>query len=256
MKNKQTGATLIVVLMLLIVITLLGVLAVRQSAVSLGIATNSQVQQLLTQSSDASFFQVADVDQLAINLSQIGMFAQKNKDQDKNKEVVFCYRGDKDVFFDPDSYSVIEWPEGSETLKNDSNGTSGYCRISVTDSVANFFTSGRKAVMTQVAIKYTGETESQKFKYSAEGVDEQRANVLPAKNVKVYSISLMPSLSRASSSEINECLSERLIEVTPPDKSMKDIMPAGQSMSECLEELNVPYSTQVTEFLIEQKYIN
>ena len=252
MKKNQLGATLIVVLMLLIAITLVGVLAVRQSTVSLGIATNSQVQQLLTQNSDATFFQVADVNQLALNLSQLGMFGQKDQDRDKGKEVVFCYRGDKDEFFNPDNYSVIEWLEGSNSPKNDSNGTSGYCKVSTSE---NFFTSGRKAVMTQIAIKYMGEVIEEKFKYTAEGVDEQTAKVLPAKKVNVYSISLMPSLSGASASAVNKCLSEHMVEVTPPEDSMKDL-PAGQSISQCLEALNVPYTAQVTEFLIEQRYVD
>lgn len=56
MINKQRGATLIVVLFLLLAIIVLGTLAVRQSLVSLNIATNSQAQQLLLQNSDAAFF--------------------------------------------------------------------------------------------------------------------------------------------------------------------------------------------------------
>ncbi|MGB9040137.1 MAG: PilX N-terminal domain-containing pilus assembly protein, partial [Acinetobacter calcoaceticus] len=43
----QKGSTLIVVLILLLVITVIGTLAVRQSLTSLYIATNSQAQQLL-----------------------------------------------------------------------------------------------------------------------------------------------------------------------------------------------------------------
>ena len=55
MMRNQNGATLIVVLFLLLTITVLGTLAVRQSVVGLNIATNSQAQQLLTQNSDAAF---------------------------------------------------------------------------------------------------------------------------------------------------------------------------------------------------------
>ena len=46
MMRNQNGATLIVVLFLLLTITVLGTLAVRQSVVSLNIATNSQAHQL------------------------------------------------------------------------------------------------------------------------------------------------------------------------------------------------------------------
>lgn len=256
MIKKQIGATLIVVLVLLIVITVIGVLAIRQSTVSLGISTNSQVQQLVTQNSDASFFQVADVSQLALNLSKVGMFGQKDQDKDKGKEVVFCYSADDTEFFNADEYSVIEWNEGASAPKNDSNGKSGYCQVSTGDKVKNFFTSGRQAVMTQVAIKYVGESESEKFKNTAQGTDEKTAKVIPPKKVNVYSISLMPSLSSASAKDINTCLSERMSEVTPPEGLATIPLPAGQSISECLTALNVPFTAQVTEYLIEQKYLD
>lgn len=54
----QKGSTLIVVLILLLVITVIGTLAVRQSLTSLNIATNSQAQQLLMQSSDSVLYRL------------------------------------------------------------------------------------------------------------------------------------------------------------------------------------------------------
>ena len=50
-----TRATLIVVMILLLAITIIGTMAIRQGLVSLGVATNSQAQQLLMQNSDAAF---------------------------------------------------------------------------------------------------------------------------------------------------------------------------------------------------------
>ena len=49
---KQRGAALIAVLIILVVITLLGVTAMRMGLTSLTLATNSQVSQLLFQSAD------------------------------------------------------------------------------------------------------------------------------------------------------------------------------------------------------------
>ena len=49
MKQVQQGATLIVVLILLVVITVLRTLAIRLSMVTLKIATNSQAMQLMLQ---------------------------------------------------------------------------------------------------------------------------------------------------------------------------------------------------------------
>ena len=56
MKTKQEGATLIVVLILLVIITMIGTLAIRSSLTTLNIATNSQAQQLLVQNSDSAIF--------------------------------------------------------------------------------------------------------------------------------------------------------------------------------------------------------
>jgi nitrate reductase gamma subunit len=55
MKQAQQRATLIVVLILLVVITVLGTLAIRQSMVTLNIATNSQAMQLMLQNADSAF---------------------------------------------------------------------------------------------------------------------------------------------------------------------------------------------------------
>ena len=45
-QRQQRGATLIVVLIMLLVITIVGVLAIRVAMTSLNIATNSQIGQL------------------------------------------------------------------------------------------------------------------------------------------------------------------------------------------------------------------
>ncbi len=50
--HLQQGAALIAVLVILVVITLLGVTAMRMGITSLALATNSQVVQVLFQSAD------------------------------------------------------------------------------------------------------------------------------------------------------------------------------------------------------------
>ena len=85
MMRNQNGATLIVVLFLLLTITVLGTLAVRQSVVGLNIATNSQAQQLLTQNSDAAFFNVEREDNIIQSLSASGMFGYISGVNDKEK---------------------------------------------------------------------------------------------------------------------------------------------------------------------------
>ena len=67
MKN-QNGATLIVVLVLLLAITVIGTLAIKNSVVGLSIATNSQAQQLLLQNADSAFFSVEKEENLIQSL--------------------------------------------------------------------------------------------------------------------------------------------------------------------------------------------
>ncbi len=51
-QRQQRGATLIVVLIMLLVITIVGIFAIRVAMTSLNIATNSQIGQLLLQTGD------------------------------------------------------------------------------------------------------------------------------------------------------------------------------------------------------------
>mgnify|MGYP006365971663 CR=1 FL=1 len=85
MKKYQAGATLIVVLIFLVAMTVIGTLAIRQSMVSLSVATNSQVQQLLTQNSDAAVFKAENPGDLAYALSPAGLFGS-----DKTAQTPSC----------------------------------------------------------------------------------------------------------------------------------------------------------------------
>jgi len=60
MRRAQQGATLIIVLVLLVAITVIGSLAIRSSVLSLRVSTMSQAQQLLLQNSDAALFKIED----------------------------------------------------------------------------------------------------------------------------------------------------------------------------------------------------
>lgn len=255
MKYTQKGATLIVVLVLLVVITILGVFAVRQSMVSLGIATNSQAQQLLLQNSDAAQFQITDIKKLAYSLTKSGVLGMKNAESDRNAEVIFCYRSDQSEFFDISKYSIMEWKEGTSAPSNNSEGLDGYC--SVSSSNGNFFTSGRKAVMTQIAVKYMANPDGEKFQGYMLGGDPSSLKLGggdSTSKVYVYAVSLMPSLAttQVSAAKIDECLSQRMNEVTPP-KSISGAVSAvaKESVTECLTNLNVPFTSHVGEYLIQ-----
>ena len=54
--KQQQGATLITVLIILVLVTVLGTIAVKTGILGLKIATNSQVNALLLENSDAALF--------------------------------------------------------------------------------------------------------------------------------------------------------------------------------------------------------
>lgn len=255
MKKYQAGATLIVVLIFLVAMTIIGTLAIRQSMVSLNVATNSQVQQLLTQNSDAALFKAENPGDLAYALSPVGLFGYINNPKNKNNELVFCFRGSESQFFNISKASLIQWKEGAETLSTNSLGTRGYCDAESTSE--NWFTSGRKAVLTQVSVKFpTDSSLDNPFFDRVRGSDSQKGQIEEAKRVKVFAISITPSLSKASRSDINTCLNGKMNQVTPPeDKDVSTVTTAQKvDVTACLTKLNVPFTTQVSEYTIAQDF--
>lgn len=254
MINKQRGATLIVVLFLLLAIIVLGTLAVRQSLVSLNIATNSQAQQLLLQNSDAAFFNVEREDNIIQALSSSGMFGYISGATDKEKEMVFCYRGAEPSFFDINRASLIYWKPGDTAPTNNEFGVDGYCNAD--ESTTNFFTSGRRAVMTQVAVKFTSISQNDPFFGAQFATDDKTVNFDTTKPVKVFAVSVMPTLTNASTTDINNCFRNHMSETTVPDGTSVALDAISRkTVTECLADLNVPYTSHVTEYVIVQDFV-
>jgi Tfp pilus assembly protein PilX len=250
---SQRGATLIVVMIMLLAITVIGTLAIRQGLISLNVATNSQAQQLLMQNSDAAFFNIEREDNLIQSLSASGMFGYINGAENKDKELVFCFLGEEEAFFNIDRASLMVWEAGKSTPTNNTLGTDGYCSVSAT--MGNFFTSGRRAVMTQVAVKFSSQSENDPFYGMQYGTDEKGVKFEKNKPVKVFAISIMPTLTTATAGEIDTCLNSRMSEVTIPSGTTVATNSAfRQSVTDCLAELNIPFTSQVTEYLIAQDF--
>ena len=253
MKQVQQGATLIVVLILLVVITVLGTLAIRQSMVTLNIATNSQAMQLMLQNADSAFFNVEKQSNIVQALSGSGMFGYIDGATNKDKELVFCYRGaDQKKFFDLSNASIVEWNAPATKPKNNSLGKDGFCKVS--DNSFNFFTSGRKADKTQVDVKFATEASNDPFYGQVLGTDGNTVKLERSKPVKVFAISIMPSLTSADKAEIDKCLSEHMNDVTIPS-GVTAAAGANKSVTQCLSDLNVPFESTVTEYVITQDFV-
>lgn len=252
--SSQRGAALIVVMVMLLVIMIIGTIAVRQSLVSLNIATNGQAQQLLMQNSDAAFYNVEKEANLVQSLTASGMFGYINGAANKDKELVFCFRGAETDFFDINRASIIFWEDAKTEPTNDSLGKDGYCNVKATSG--NFFTSGRKAVMTQVSVKFSSQLENDPFYATQHGTDEHGVKFEKNKPVKVFAVSIMPTFSKTSVDDIDACLSGRMSEVTiPTGTTVAANSEYRDSITDCLAQKNIPFTTNVTEYLIAQDFV-
>lgn len=252
MRRMQSGATLIIVLILLLVMTVVGTMAIRGSLTALNIATNSQAQQLLLQNSDAAIFNVENPALVERNNAYDGLFGLVKADANKGKELVFCYRGAATSFYNISRASFMQWVSGTSP-NNAELGLDGYCKL---DNSINFFTSGRKAVMTQVSIKVNTDAPSnldRAFEHMQRGTDTESAKIDKSEKILVTATSIVPSMSTASDTDINACFSGRMNQVVVPS----GVTPAAgmnKSVSQCLQDLGVPVNTQVAEYNLTQAF--
>ena len=236
-ERSQTGATLIVVLVMLVLLTLVGLWAIRGSITALKISTNAQVVSLLKQTSDSVFFTLENKtdDELTFTNMRIGdgMLNYTLRPENKGKELVFCIRGETvDNFAGSRIASVIYWQ--SSTINNSEMGKNGFCQV---NRIGDFL-SGRNAVITQVSVRAAeGDRD---WEHYMEGDDKETSKSTGIQKVVITATSLIPKLSNSSDDEINTCLSEYT--------SFRDRVVQNDTVTDCLASLNVPYSTQEMEY--------
>ena len=240
MIQHQRGATLIVVLIMLVLLTIIGTWAIRQSMVSLNITTNSQAQQLLMQSSDTVFYRLGHGGYAASSgnpLSLIGYSTQNEGD-----EVVFCFRNQSNsAMFNVSNSSVLRWNEAMSDVSVD--GVSGFCSLSNDGDYA----SARKAQLTQVSVIVSPPSDSDQdipLSNANVGTDtESIGQPSDTKKITVYSTSLLPALSSTDlTDEIHLCL--RRPHTAP-------LVGNAQTISSCLKDIGVPYNTQIQSYIFD-----
>src|SRR5690606_35027650 len=204
MKKIQSGNTLIVVLVVLVLITIIGTWAIRGSITSLNIATNAQAQALLVQNSDAVFFQLESYTDDALKIAELqldnGMIGFVNKPENKGKELVYCLRKNESTQkYNLGKASLVYW-QGTSIRKNDM-GQQGYCKV----GQANDYVSNRNAVITRVGVRSSLENRTD-WSHMYEGSDPETYGGKDIGTIIVSSISYLPSLSTAKDSEIDKCV--------------------------------------------------
>lgn len=219
--NQQKGATLITVLIILVIITLIGTIAVKSGILGLKIATNSQVNSLLMGNSDSALFNIENPDQIARQLALDGMFAYFNSSANTNDELVFCYRASENSFFKLSKASAIT--EDGSTTKI---GVDGFCK-------ANQFAMGRSAVLSQVYLTKNA-TTSTPFGGVPKGTSLGQSNVpVTMHNIGATVISVLPSFAGATTTQIENCFKQR-----------------ASAVGACFDGLGIPYNMQHSDYTV------
>lgn len=228
--SYQHGATLIIVLIVLILVTVLGTVAVKSGILGLKIATNSQVNALLLENSDAALFNIENPSQIARQLALDGMFAYFNSADNANDELVFCYRASENSFFSLSKSSAIE--VSGTTVKITKMGVDGFCQRS-------WFATGRSAVLSQVYLTKSA-TVSTPFGSVPKGTSLGQGNV-PAttNNIGATVISILPSFANATPTQIENCFKKPSIKHT-----------GVQTVNECFDALGIPYNMQHSDYVV------
>lgn len=234
--KSQSGATIIIVLVMLVIMAIAGTWAIRSSITSLNISTNAQAQSLLMQNSDSVFYSLENRTSNDLTFAQMrigdGMLAYVLRPENKGKELVFCIRGTvTDNFSGSRIASSVYWQ--GEKLINNELGTNGFCQISRGD-----FISGRQAVMTQVSVRAAD--ASRDWEHMMDGDDKESSKSTGIQKVAITATSILPNLGNASLKQVGACLSS--------STSFVDPLVKNETVTDCLSKLNIPYSTQEMEY--------
>ena len=243
-KKSQQGVTLIVVLLFLMLITLVGIMAVKRSTTDLKVATADQVDTFLLNSSDSAnkriekiFDNDTDKDYKDAVIKGSGMFGYYLSEAgraNRDDQYIFCYNPRLASFAQLSQARIVK-PNGGAVMTT----SSGYCDISESNSYA----SARSNVLTQVNITRASKAVvgQGNFKSVTQGSGIQ-ANE-PSNESAVFNIrstSILPSISNASKSQINDCLKTP---IDPNDGTTK-------SLDECMKDEGI-----ATKTLVQQAYV-
>ena len=261
-RGTEQGATLIVVLLFLVLITLAGAIAVRQSNTDLKLATSDQINTVLLQSSDSANQKL----EMMVNssptsvaykdvVSSAGVFGHFIlDDNNKNHEFIYCFNPRTVKYLTknatvktpatPASAGVDASPGGYWNGLN--NGVCNY-------NTAGDYTSARQTVMTQMSVTVTPRNpNAERFGHVVLGKEiEDRTS----KKFKfdIRASSALPAYSEPKDSE-GSCFAKTSIKANAlADKnSLNECMLAAKTPSKMLYEqadvANLSSSTECIPF--------
>ena len=260
MAHSLCGATLIVVLFMLLLLTLVGVYGIKTAMSSLNLATNTQVGQFLSQTADTPLNQLytSDLSKM-VDLSGVVGFALQDSKLAPGNEYIFCYKPMSSLKFGASLAVATLKPPTVKTGKATvaEGGANAFCDLS-TD-----FGSSREAVVTQVAVKIPVDV-AENLPAGAllgRGTNVSAGTILPKnvieqQRVRVTTTSIFPAFSKdlgAAQACVGVDASKPGYISDTTDLDTKDFT----TIADCLVGLGVPVNSQTQEFnlqtLFEQK---
>lgn len=231
MKHQQ-GSTLIIVLVVLLLITIVGTIAMRGSMLGLRLSTSGQISNILIESSDAAIFNLQDPDKVSARMATRQMYGHFDMPANAQDELVFCYLANQSQMYAANRASVI----GSPKL-----GVRGYCK-------ANSFATGRDAVVSQVylrkisAASSAGNVLNNHTKGSDVGGGSDKLTNIKTMSATV--ISIMPTFVNATDTLVQRCFRRTAVATN------------ADNVAACFRGLNVPYNIQYAEYQVGQDVEN
>lgn len=262
-KRQQSGIALIVVLLFLILITIAGAIAVRQSVVDLNVATSDQVGTLILNSSDSVLAHIEQVSNTPYELNNNGkpdrsksnpayetMLSQNNgilgyfitDGQSRiNQQFSFCYRPNEAQLFN--ASTAGKWLPGNPTMQPGSNSSCA------PNSRADY-TSARNIAMTQVSVKSIENILSDNFEDVVEGesVEVTRQSYVP--QLLINSVSVLPSMSSVTANQITACLGRPSGNIADYGFNPATAGLQGQNLNDCLKQNGIPANSVVIEGVV------
>lgn len=234
---SQSGAVLIVVLFVLILIMIVGTIAVRQSTTDLKVATADQVSKLLFQANDAALMKVEKEDRIlsARRESADTLKGYMSSSQREGHQVSFCVRPRSSKLF-----SILEISERNEDGGSLANRNNGYCDPNESD---DYVSEGR--VITQMTFVRPIATDDEgilnrevvgTFSDNFDKPENGSNTTIECTTFVGYVTSVIPALSQEPMSAIASCL--------------KKPRTGSDTVDGCLTALGVPFQTQ------QQTYLN
>ncbi len=228
MKHQQ-GATMIIVLVVLLLVAIAGTIALRSGVFGMRLSTNSQVAKLLSNNNDSALTKFEDMEPVDIQASFAlgGVYNFLLDPANADNELIFCYNAK-----DPDTFSLSK----AAIIKTDDT----------VDRVPNFcnaatFSSDRGIVITQVHMRKNTADDKVAEGYTTSTSVPTTANHI---NISMSTISVMPAFSNEDKTgateiaNINACLQRTAFKKTT----------STTTNAECFIGLGIPHNVQNADF--------